>query len=200
MFTVTAEAPPVMVCVVVSTCLRSTKIVELAGIADVVNNDVPARPRVNVAAVAAVAFLAWTNAMLPEFNGLVFGLSVLVAVFWLAGLFSVLKVREGWAFIFSAATIATFVATLFYALYPRVMPSSISSKFDLTITNASTAKPKITNDKKAKQRTTAYTGTTLVLAPGVAATIASVLGLPAGSLPDGLAFGTADVTLYSTTK
>jgi cytochrome d ubiquinol oxidase subunit II len=90
-----------------------------------------------VAAVAAVAFLVWTNAMLPEFNGLVFGLSVLVAVFWLAGLFSVLKVREGWAFIFSAATIATFVATLFYALYPRVMPSSISSKFDLTITNAS---------------------------------------------------------------
>ena len=90
-----------------------------------------------VAAVAAVAFLAWTNATLPEFNGLVFGLSVLVAVFWLAGLFSVLKVREGWAFIFSAATIATFVATLFYALYPRVMPSSISSKFDLTITNAS---------------------------------------------------------------
>ena len=90
-----------------------------------------------VAAVAAVAFLAWTNAMLPEFNGLVFGLSVFVAIFWLAGLFSVLKVREGWAFIFSAATIATFVATLFYALYPRVMPSSISSKFDLTITNAS---------------------------------------------------------------
>ena len=90
-----------------------------------------------VAAVAAVAFLAWTNARLPEFNGLIFGLSVLVAVFWLTGLFSVLKVREGWAFIFSAATIATFVATLFYALYPRVMPSSISSKFDLTITNAS---------------------------------------------------------------
>jgi hypothetical protein len=46
----------------------------------------------------------------------------------------------------------------------------------------------------------AYTGTTLVLAPGVAATIASVLGLPAGSLPDGLAFGTADVTLYSKLK
>lgn len=90
-----------------------------------------------VAAVAAVAFLAWTNLMLPEFNALVFGLSLLVAVFWLVGLFSLLKVREGWAFIFSAATIATFVATLFYALYPRVMPSSISSKFDLTITNAS---------------------------------------------------------------
>ena len=70
----------------------------------------------------------------------------------------------------------------------------------LTITNTSTAKPKITIDKKAKQRTSAYTGTTLVLAPGVAATIATVLGLPDGSLPDGLAFGTADVTLYSKTK
>jgi cytochrome d ubiquinol oxidase subunit II len=90
-----------------------------------------------VAAVAAVAFLAWTNVALSEFNALVFGLSALVAVFWLAGLFAVLKVREGWAFIFSAATIATFVSTLFYALYPRVMPSSLGSQFDLTITNAS---------------------------------------------------------------
>jgi len=70
----------------------------------------------------------------------------------------------------------------------------------LTITNASKAKPKVTNDKKTKQRTTAYTGATLILAPGVAATIASVLGLPAGSLPDGLAFGTADVSLYSKLK
>jgi hypothetical protein len=77
------------------------------------------------------------------------------------------------------------------------VPQAGDAKVDiLTITNASTA----TNDKKAKQRTTAYTGTTLVLAPGVAATIASVLGLPAGSLPDGLAFGTADVTLYSKLK
>jgi hypothetical protein len=81
------------------------------------------------------------------------------------------------------------------------VPQAGDAKVDvLTITNASTAKPKITNDKKAKQRTTAYAGTTLVLAPGVAATIASVLGLPAGSLPDGLAFGTADVTLYSKLK
>jgi hypothetical protein len=82
-----------------------------------------------------------------------------------------------------------------------IVPQAGDAKVDiLTITNASTAKPKITNDKKTKLRTTAYTGTTLVLAPGVAATIASVLGLPLGSLPDGLAFGTADVTLYSKLK
>ncbi len=81
------------------------------------------------------------------------------------------------------------------------VPQAGNAKVDiLTITNASTAKPKITNDRKAKLRTTAYIGTTLVLEPGVAATIASVLGLPAGSLPDGLAFGTADVSLYSKLK
>jgi hypothetical protein len=81
------------------------------------------------------------------------------------------------------------------------VPQAGNAKVDiLTITNASTAKPKITNDRKAKLRTTAYTGTTLVLAPGVAATIATVLGLPAGSLPDGFAFGTADVSLYSKLK
>lgn len=81
------------------------------------------------------------------------------------------------------------------------VPQAGDAKVDvLTITNAAQAKPKIKNDKKAKLRTTAYTGATLVLAPGVAATIASVLGLPVGSLPDGLAFGTADVSLYSKLK
>lgn len=90
-----------------------------------------------IAAVAAVSFLVWTNLSLPKFNTLVFVLSLAVAVLWVAGIFALLKVREGWAFALSAATIATFVTTLFYALYPRVMPSSISSEFDLTITNAS---------------------------------------------------------------
>ncbi|MEY4735205.1 MAG: cytochrome d ubiquinol oxidase subunit [Actinomycetota bacterium] len=97
-----------------------------------------------VAAVAAVAFLAWTNALLPEFNAIVFSLSLVVAVAWLSGLYAILKVREGWAFIFSAATIATFVATLFYALYPRVMPSSLGSQFDLTIRNASATENTLT--------------------------------------------------------
>lgn len=98
-------------------------------------------------------------------------------------------------------TLGNPVIDLAKGVVSATVPQAGGAKVDiLTITNASTAKPKITNDKKTKQRTTAYTGTTLVLAPGIAATIASVLGLPAGSLPDGLAFGTADVTLYSTIK
>jgi cytochrome d ubiquinol oxidase subunit II len=90
-----------------------------------------------VAAVAAVSFLVWTNLMMPELNTTVLILSTLVALLWVAGMFANLKRREGWSFIFSAATIATFVSTLFFALYPRVMPSSLGSQFDLTITNAS---------------------------------------------------------------
>jgi cytochrome d ubiquinol oxidase subunit II len=90
-----------------------------------------------VAAVAAVTFLVWTNLMLPDMNAVVLGLSVAVALLWVVGIIANLKRREGWSFIFSAATIATFVSTLFFALYPRVMPSSLGAQFDLTISNAS---------------------------------------------------------------
>lgn len=90
-----------------------------------------------VAAVAAVSFLLWTNLMLPAIDPVVVTLSTVVALAWVAGLIASFKIREGWAFIFSALAIATFVSNLFFALYPRVMPSSLGSQFDLTITNAS---------------------------------------------------------------
>ena len=90
-----------------------------------------------IAAVAAVAYLVWTIIFLPEKKTIVLVLSALVAIFWLTALGMNLRGREGWAFIFSSLAIVSFVSDLFYALYPRVMPSSISSKFDLTITNAS---------------------------------------------------------------
>ena len=90
-----------------------------------------------IAAVAAVAFLLWTNLSLPSFNSNVAALSTGVAVAWVAGLAATLKSRDGWAFIFSATAILLFVSDLFYALYPRVMPSSLGAQFDLTIHNAS---------------------------------------------------------------
>jgi hypothetical protein len=70
----------------------------------------------------------------------------------------------------------------------------------LTITNLADLKPAITTDKKAKLRKTAYTGATLSLAPGIAAAISSILGLPANSLPDALAFGSTDVSLFAKSK
>jgi cytochrome d ubiquinol oxidase subunit II len=90
-----------------------------------------------IAAVAAVTYLAWTIAILPERKAIVLLLSALVALFWLAALGMNLRGREGWAFIFSSLAILSFVSDLFNALYPRVMPSSVSKAFDLTIYNAS---------------------------------------------------------------
>ena len=90
-----------------------------------------------VAAVAAVAYLVWTISSMPEKKVAVLVLSALVATLWLSALGMNLKGREGWAFIFSALAILTFVSDLFTTLYPRVMPSSINSAFDLTIRNAS---------------------------------------------------------------
>lgn len=90
-----------------------------------------------IAAVSAVSFLIWTVTSMPEKKAMVLVLSALVAIFWLAALGMNLQGREGWAFIFSSLAILSFVSDLFYALYPRVMPSSINSTFDLTIVNAS---------------------------------------------------------------
>ncbi len=90
-----------------------------------------------VAAVAAVAFLTWSNLMLPSINAKFLTLSVLTALLWVAGLGANYLRREGWAFVASSVAIATFVTGLFVALYPRVMPSSLGAQFDLTITNAS---------------------------------------------------------------
>lgn len=41
-------------------------------------------------------------------------------------------------------------------------------------------------------------GGAISLAPGIAAALVSLLGLPEGALPEGAAFATADVTLFST--
>jgi hypothetical protein len=83
------------------------------------------------------------------------------------------------------------------AIVPQASAQTITV---FTITNATELKAKVTNDKKAKLRTTAYDGAKLALAPGLAASITSLLALPEGSLPDGLAFASANVSLYSPIK
>jgi len=59
----------------------------------------------------------------------------------------------------------------------------------LRIPNAKNLKPKV------KDGVTTISGARLTIAPGVGAVVESGLGLPAGSLPDGTLFATADVTL-----
>lgn len=67
----------------------------------------------------------------------------------------------------------------------------------LKIANVAELKAKATDDKKTKLRTSVYSGAKLSLAPGVAAVLTSLLGLTDGSLSEGLAFASADVTVYS---
>jgi hypothetical protein len=70
----------------------------------------------------------------------------------------------------------------------------------LQITNAAGLKATVTNDRKALLSTKAYKGVALSLAPGIGAALSSLLGLSAGSIPENLAFATADVSLYSKLK
>ena len=62
-----------------------------------------------------------------------------------------------------------------------------------TIRNASQLKPKVTIENGI--RTTTYVGARLTLAPGIAGTLTSLLGMPEGTLAERAPFATADITL-----
>jgi cytochrome d ubiquinol oxidase subunit II len=87
-------------------------------------------------ALLAVIFLSWLSLSYSDKSSVVV-LSAVIVVAWLSALEANRRGREGWAFLFSAATSALVVITLFTALYPYVMPSSVSPEFSLDIFNAS---------------------------------------------------------------
>jgi cytochrome d ubiquinol oxidase subunit II len=66
------------------------------------------------------------------------------AVALLGGVGAALRGREGWAFAGTALTLALAVATLFGDLWPRVLPSTTSAAFSLTVTNASSSQYTLT--------------------------------------------------------
>ena len=91
-----------------------------------------------VALIVVFSFLTWSyfNAVTTDYKGLVpdpvpiGGLGAVVAVGWL--------VRErlvGWGFAATAAAIVLITATIFLNLYPRLMVSSLSQAYSLTISN-----------------------------------------------------------------
>jgi cytochrome d ubiquinol oxidase subunit II len=87
-------------------------------------------------ALLAVVFLGWLSLSYSDKSSVVV-LSAVIVVAWLSALEANRRGREGWAFLYSAATSAMVVITLFTALYPYVMPSSVSPEFSLDIFNAS---------------------------------------------------------------
>ena len=89
-----------------------------------------------VAAVIAVAALLWYQAY-SERVAFTLPLALIAAVCWLAALFMVVKGRDGWAFLFSSATILFAVTTLFVGLFPNVMLSNVNELYNLTVDNSS---------------------------------------------------------------
>jgi cytochrome d ubiquinol oxidase subunit II len=88
-----------------------------------------------VTAVVAVIFLLWANAIRGD--AISTAIAVVAAVAFVLALLASRLRREGWAFVGSMVTIGLAVVSLFWALFPDVMPSSTNAAFSLTTTNAS---------------------------------------------------------------
>jgi cytochrome d ubiquinol oxidase subunit II len=100
------------------------------------------RALVGVVIVLILAFIVFSTSQTDMFANLTLlkGIGLVGAV--AALLFTaamVLMARYGRAFVGTSLTIAMTVVLLFSTLYPRVMPSSLDSAFDLTIYNASSS-------------------------------------------------------------
>ncbi|MDI6024553.1 cytochrome d ubiquinol oxidase subunit II [Leucobacter sp. UT-8R-CII-1-4] len=94
-----------------------------------------------VTVVVAAAFLVWTVLMRvgdPNF-GIVLLLAVLAAVALVAGIVFNLVGREGWAFTFNALTIAFALLTIFMALFPNLMISTIDPAYSMSIAGAASS-------------------------------------------------------------
>jgi cytochrome d ubiquinol oxidase subunit II len=89
-----------------------------------------------VATVLAVVFLLWAQISYSA-NTWTWAPVLIAAVSWLVGLASMYKGREGWAFTFSAVTLAMAVTSVIGFMYPNVMPNIDRSQVGLTIVNAS---------------------------------------------------------------
>ncbi|WP_262284199.1 cytochrome d ubiquinol oxidase subunit II [Micromonospora sp. MA102] len=85
-------------------------------------------------AVVAVVFLAWTLSIRSSAAAVVLAVGAALAL--LAGVAAARVRREGWAFTGTAVAIALAVATLFAALFPNVLPSTLDAAGTLTATNA----------------------------------------------------------------
>ncbi|QOC91871.1 cytochrome d ubiquinol oxidase subunit II [Micromonospora craniellae] len=87
-----------------------------------------------IAAVLAVAFLTWTLTIRSSTAAVVLATGAALAL--LGGLAAAQVRREGWAFTGTALAIGLAVATLFAALFPTVLPSTLDPAGTLTAANA----------------------------------------------------------------
>ncbi|MFI9270113.1 cytochrome d ubiquinol oxidase subunit II [Kitasatospora sp. NPDC052896] len=90
-----------------------------------------------LAGVLAVGFLGWTQ--LHRGDGWSLAASVVAALALVGALAANRLGREGWAFVLSGLTVVAAVGTLFLALFPDVMPSTLNPAWSLTVSNASSS-------------------------------------------------------------
>jgi cytochrome bd ubiquinol oxidase subunit II len=84
--------------------------------------------------VAAGGFLLWTQ--IAHGKPVTAVTALVAALALVGGLLANRAGREGWAFLATAVTIVAATATLFLALHPNVMPSTLDPAYSLTVTNA----------------------------------------------------------------
>lgn len=91
-------------------------------------------------AVSAVLAVAWLGIMHADTGTAVsWALAGVAAVALVAALLAARAGREGWAFTGTFVTIALATASLFVALFPDVMPSSLDPAWSLTVENAASS-------------------------------------------------------------
>ena len=85
--------------------------------------------------VVVLAFVVWTHVVADK--GVLINVLQVVAVVAAVGAWWLVHEKAvGWAFVATCVTIATTVLGLFVDLYPRLLVSTTSSSYDLTVTNA----------------------------------------------------------------
>lgn len=90
-----------------------------------------------VAAVLTIAFLAWAQALRGDTVSVVVTIAAIVA--FAGGLVANLLRREGWAFVGTTLAIGLAVVSLFVALFPDVMPSTLGPGTTLTAVEAASS-------------------------------------------------------------
>jgi len=86
------------------------------------------------AAVLAIAFLSWAQSIRGGAGSVVVAVAAVVA--FAAGLLANLLRREGWAFVGTTLAVGLAAASLFAAMFPAVMPSTLDPGSTLTIVDA----------------------------------------------------------------
>ncbi|HEU0163891.1 MAG TPA: cytochrome d ubiquinol oxidase subunit II, partial [Thermomicrobiales bacterium] len=89
---------------------------------------------------ALIPIVVWVvGIQLATGTGITWAITLVAAAFAVAAWIANRRGREGRAFVFLGAFLLAGVAAIFGAVYPVVLPSTLSHAFDLTVANASSA-------------------------------------------------------------